>query len=178
MARTLDWRPALDRPDLLAAPVAAALRALGPGVGAHVAPIDPELADTATFCAAYGRALDESANCVLLAAKRSGETWLAACVVLATTRADVNGLARRTLGAKKASFAPMDVAVAASGMEHGGITPVGLPDGWPVLVDAAVPPSGPVVVGSGLRRSKLLVPGDLVARLPGAQVLDGLGTPA
>ena len=178
MARTLDWQPALDRPDLLAAPVAAALRALGPDADARVAPIDPELADTATFCAAYGRFLDESANCVVLAAKRSGETWLAACVVLATTRADVNGLARRTLGAKKASFAPMDVAVAASGMEHGGITPVGLPDGWPVLVDAAVPASGPVVVGSGLRRSKLLVPGDLVARVPGAQVLDAPGTSA
>lgn len=178
MAGTLDWIPALDRPDLLATPVAAALRALEPTAGqARVAAIDPDLADTATFCASYGRSLDESANCVVLAAKRSGEAWLAACVVLATTRADVNGLARRTLGAKKASFAPMDVAVAESGMEHGGITPVGLPDGWPVLVDAAVAASGPVVIGSGLRRSKLLVPGTLVAGLSGATVLDGLGVP-
>ena len=88
-----------------------------------MAAIDPELADTASFCAAYGRSLDDSANCVVLAAKRSGETILAACVVLATTRADVNGLARRTLGARKASFAPMDVAVSESGMEQGGITP-------------------------------------------------------
>ena len=179
MTATLDWAPALDRTDLLAEPVSDALRALGPPArDVRVAPIDPDRADTAAFCAAYGRALDESANCVLLSAKRSGESWLAACVVLATTRADVNGLARRTLGAKKASFAPMDVAVAASGMEHGGITPVGLPDGWPLLVDAAVASAGPVVVGSGLRRSKLLVPGALVATLPGAVVLDGLGIPA
>ena len=179
MAATLDWMPALDRPDLLADPVFEALTALGAAAHtARVAAIDPDLADTAAFCAAYGRSLDESANCVLLSARRSGETWLAACVVLATTRADVNGLARRTLGAKKASFAPMDAAVAASGMEHGGITPVGLPSGWPILVDASVAASGPVVVGSGVRRSKLLVPGDLVAGLPGVVVLDGLGVDA
>jgi prolyl-tRNA editing enzyme YbaK/EbsC (Cys-tRNA(Pro) deacylase) len=176
--RSLDWVPALDRPDLLADPVAAALRALGPeAAGARVAAIDADLADTAAFCAAYGRSLDESANCVVLAAKRGGESRLAACVVLATTRADVNGLARRTLGAKKASFAPMDRAVEATGMEHGGITPVGLPDDWPILVDVAVAGAGPVVVGSGVRRSKLLVPGTLVAGLPGAVVLEGLGVP-
>jgi len=179
VAGTLDWIPALDRPDLLAEPVAAALRSLGEGAGtARVAAIDPDVADTAAFCAAYGRSLNESANCVVLAAKRSGESVLAACVVLATTRTDVNGLARRTLGARKASFAAMDVAVAQSGMEHGGITPVGLPDGWPLLVDAAVVAAGDVVVGSGVRRSKLLLPGDLLAALPGATVLDGLGLPA
>ena len=158
--------------------MAAALRTLGPPAAeARVAAIDPELADTASFCAAYGRSLDDSANCVVLAAKRSGETILAACVVLATTRADVNGLARRTLGARKASFAPMDVAVAETGMEHGGITPIGLPTGWPLLVDAAVAAADAVVVGSGIRGSKLLVPGALVASLPGATLLDGLGTP-
>jgi prolyl-tRNA editing enzyme YbaK/EbsC (Cys-tRNA(Pro) deacylase) len=170
--------PALDRPDLLAAPVAAALRALGhDAADAQVAPIDAALADTAAFCTAYGRSLDESANCVVLAAKRGGETRMAACVVLATSRADVNGLARRTLGAKKASFAPTDRAVELTGMEHGGITPVGLPEGWPILVDGVVAAAGPVVVGSGVRRSKLLVPGALVATLPGVTVLDGLGTP-
>ena len=178
MLRTLDWVPALDRPDLLAEPVAAALRARADGAAdVRVAAIDPDLADTAAFCTAYGRSLDESANCVVLAAKRSGEAVMAACIVLATTRADVNGLARRSLGARKASFAAMDVAVAQSGMERGGITPVGLPAGWPLLVDAAVAGAGAVVVGSGVRRSKLLVPGDLVAGLPGATVLEGLGTP-
>ena len=171
--------PALDRPDLLADPVAAVLRAHGSlAAAARVAAIDPELADTASFCAAYGRSLDESANCVVLAAKRSGETILAACVVLATTRADVNGLARRTVGARKASFAAMDVAVAASGMEQGGITPIGLPAGLAGAGGRRRGRAGDVVVGSGLRRSKLLVPGALVADLPGATVLDGLGTPA
>jgi prolyl-tRNA editing enzyme YbaK/EbsC (Cys-tRNA(Pro) deacylase) len=175
---TLDWVPAVTRPDLLAAPVAAALPVLPGGDAVRVAPIDPEVADTAAFCAAYDVPLEVSANCVVLSARRSGEGQLAACLVLATTRADVNGLARRTLGARKASFAPMGLAVDETGMEHGGITPVGLPPAWRLLVDAAVAGADAVVVGSGVRRSKLLVPGHTVAALPHATVLDGLGLPA
>jgi prolyl-tRNA editing enzyme YbaK/EbsC (Cys-tRNA(Pro) deacylase) len=172
---SLAWHPAEDRTDLLGAPVAAALAAV-PGA-VWVAEIDPGLADTAAFTAAYGVPLAASANCVVVAARRAGQTTLAACVVLATTRADVNGLARRQLEARKASFAPQDVAVAESGMAYGGITPLGLPAGWPVLVDAAVAAADLVVIGSGTRGSKLAVPGALLARLPGAQVLDGLGQP-
>ncbi len=124
-----------------------------------VAEIDPGLADTAAFCAAYGVTPRQSANCVVVAGRSGETTTLAACVVLATTRADVNGLVRRRLDARKASFAAMTTAVETSGMEHGGITPVGLPAGWPVLVDAAVAEQPWVVVGSGLRRSKLVLPG-------------------
>jgi prolyl-tRNA editing enzyme YbaK/EbsC (Cys-tRNA(Pro) deacylase) len=177
---TLDWVPALDRPDLVGAPVATALSALGwdRAGGVLVAAIDPELADTAAFCAAYDVPLDVSANCVVLAARRGGTSQLAACVVLATTRADVNGVARRTLEARKASFAPMDVAVAESGMDYGGITPVGLPPGWPLLVDRAVVETDPVIVGSGVRGSKLALAGHWLAGLRGAQVVDGLGLPA
>jgi len=98
-------------------------------------------------------------------------------VVLATTRADVNGLVRRHLGARKASFAPQDVAVAESGMAYGGITPVGLPSDWPVLVDPAVAAADWVVIGSGSRGSKLAVPGSVLAALPAAAVLEGLGLP-
>jgi prolyl-tRNA editing enzyme YbaK/EbsC (Cys-tRNA(Pro) deacylase) len=124
-----------------------------------VAEIDPDLSDTAAFCEHYGIALDESANCVVIAGRRDGQPRYAACVILATTRADVNGLARRQLDVRKASFAPMDDAVAQTGMEYGGITPIGLPASWPVLVDAAVAAAGVVVVGSGLRRSKLIIEG-------------------
>jgi prolyl-tRNA editing enzyme YbaK/EbsC (Cys-tRNA(Pro) deacylase) len=166
--------PALDRPDLLAALVAAAAAAL-PRDEVLVAEIDPELADTAAFCERYEVPPEVSANCVVVAGRRGEVTTLAACVVLATTRADVNGVVRRRLDARKASFAAMDVAVEASGMEYGGITPVGLPSDWPVLVDAAVVEQAWVVVGSGVRRSKLVVPGRLLAALPGAEVVDGLG---
>jgi prolyl-tRNA editing enzyme YbaK/EbsC (Cys-tRNA(Pro) deacylase) len=172
---SLTWLPATERPDLLGAPVAAALSLL-PGP-VWVAEIDAELADTAAFCAAYDIPLEVSANCVVVAARRAGQTTLAACVVLATTRADVNGLVRRHLGARKASFAPQDVAVAESGMEFGGITPVGLPGDWPVLVDPEVEAADFVVIGSGIRGGKLAVAGSLLAALPAAEGLEGLGPP-
>jgi prolyl-tRNA editing enzyme YbaK/EbsC (Cys-tRNA(Pro) deacylase) len=175
---TLRYEPALSRPDLLAGAVLAALRDLGDAAAeVMVTPIDPGLADTAAFCAEYGVTLEESANCVVIAARRGQDTTYAACMVAATTRADVNGLVRRHLGARKASFAPVADVTAATGMEYGGITPVGLPAGWPVLVDAAVGKTDSVVIGSGIRGSKLRLPGPLLAGLPGAQVLDGLGVP-
>ncbi|MBA3906113.1 MAG: hypothetical protein H0X35_05415 [Pseudonocardiales bacterium] len=173
---TLTVVPALDRPDLLAKPVALALEQLAPADAAlvGVAEIDPALADTAEFCAAYGSPLSGSANCVVVAGRRGDDTRYAACLVLASTRADVNGLVRRRLNARKASFAPMDDAVALSGMEYGGITPVGLPAEWPVLVDAAVAAAPAIVIGSGIRGSKLALPGELAARLAGAEVIEGL----
>ena len=168
--------PALSRPDLLAAPVARALAALGEAEagGIGVAEIDPEVADTAAFCARYAVSPAESANCVVISGKREGETRYAACVIIATTRADVNNVARRELDVRKASFAAMDVAVAESGMEYGGITPLGLPAAWPVLVDAAVADTPFVVIGSGVRRSKLVLAGKLLASLPGVRVIEGL----
>jgi prolyl-tRNA editing enzyme YbaK/EbsC (Cys-tRNA(Pro) deacylase) len=177
---TLRPEPAVERPDLLAGPVAVALKALDPAEAASVAvaEIDPGLADTADFCAAYGSPLDGSANCVVVAGRRGETIRYAACLVLATTRADVNGLVRRRLDARKASFAPMADAVALTGMEYGGITPLGLPEGWPLLVDAAVAAAPMVVVGSGLRGSKLALPGALLAALPGAEVVEGLARPA
>src|SRR5258708_3449217 len=129
MMGTLRTEPALSRPDLLAPPVLAALRGWDRAAEVYVAPIDPELPDTAAFCAAYEVGLDASANCVVVAGKREGVVRYAACLVLATTRADVNGLARRQLDVRKASFAPMDAAVSETGMEYGGITPIGLPAG-------------------------------------------------
>jgi prolyl-tRNA editing enzyme YbaK/EbsC (Cys-tRNA(Pro) deacylase) len=172
---SLTWLPAADRPDLLAAPVAAALASANGPV--WVAAIDDDLADTAAFTDAYGVPPEASANCVVVATRRAGETALVACVVLATTRADVNGLVRRHLGARKASFAPQDVAVAATDMAYGGITPVGLPSSWPLLIDGAVAAADLVVIGSGIRGSKLAVPGPVLAALPGAVVLQGLGRP-
>ena len=169
-----------DRPDLVAPSVAAAVAAWQGDVSADefwVAEIDPALADTQAFCDRYGVRMDRSANCVILAARREGRSWFAACLVLATTRADVNGLAKKHLGASKISFAAMDAATAASEMEFGGITPIGLPAGWPVLIDEAVAAADRVVIGSGMRRSKISLPGAALAALPNAVVLPGLGRP-
>lgn len=176
----LDAVPALGRPDLVAPPVAAALAEMNgvlAGTSVGVAEIDSRFADTSAFCEHYQVAPGESANCVIVSGRREGETRFAACVVLATTKADINRVVRRSLGVRKASFAPVDLAVAATGMEYGGITPIGLPPGWPVLVDAAVVATPLVVIGSGVRRSKLLLPGEALALLPAAAVLPDLGVP-
>ena len=170
---TLHAVPALDRPDLLADPVAVALKECDADrVG--VAEIDPDLADTAAFCEAYDSPLEKSANCVVVAGKRAGVLRYAACVVLATTRADVNGVVKRRLDVRKASFAPMDDAVAVTGMAYGGITPIGLPADWPLWIAPGVAQASAVVIGSGTRHGKLAVPGDLLAALPNAVVVDDL----
>lgn len=172
--------PAPDRLDDLIGPVADAVRHWRGSVPAEqivYVETDPRWADTEVFVEHYGpELLEQSANCVVVAGKRGGETTLAACVVLSTTRVDVNGVVRRQLGARKASFAPMDTATGETGMEYGGITPVGLPADWPLLIDSAVVDLPYVLVGSGRRRGKLLVPGKAFAEMPGAVVLEGLGT--
>jgi len=177
IAGSLTVVPAPTRTDLLAEPVAKALAALADPDAVGVAEIDPSLADTAAFCEAYGSPLEASANCVVVAGKRAGEVRFAAALVLATTRADVNGVIKRRLDVRKASFAPMDEAVSLTGMEYGGITPVGLPEDWLLLVDSVVADTDVVVIGSGLRRSKIVLPGPALAKLPGAEVVDGLGRP-
>jgi prolyl-tRNA editing enzyme YbaK/EbsC (Cys-tRNA(Pro) deacylase) len=165
---TLDWQPAARHTELLASPVAAAIGAVP---SARVAPIDAALADTAAFCEAYDVAMGHSANCVVVAGKRGGEVRYAAVLVLASMRADINGAVRRHLDVRKISFASMDVAIALTEMEYGGITPIGLPAGWPVLVDQAVVAADRVVIGSGIRASKLLVDSTDLLLLPGAEEL-------
>jgi prolyl-tRNA editing enzyme YbaK/EbsC (Cys-tRNA(Pro) deacylase) len=168
----LDWAAASS--ELIATPVATALETWTRAADVLAAAIDPDLADTAEFCARYDVALEDSANCVIIAGRRGDVTRYAACVVLATTRADVNGVVRKRLDARKASFAAMDDAVELSGMEYGGITPIGLPAEWPILIDRAVLERPAVVIGSGLRRSKIALPPGALADLPGAEVIDGL----
>jgi prolyl-tRNA editing enzyme YbaK/EbsC (Cys-tRNA(Pro) deacylase) len=141
-AETLTWKPVQEASDLLASPVAKAVAIIP---SAQVAEIDP--------------------------GRRGGEARYAAVMVLATMRADVNGVIRRELDVRKCSFAPMDEAVALTGMEYGGITPIGLPKDWAILVDEAVVAAGQVVVGSGLRRSKMVLPATALLDLPSARCL-------
>lgn len=181
---TLAWVRAVDRPDLLADPVRAAVEAWAAADdrvadAVLVTEIDPDLADTAALTAAYDLPPAASANCVLVAGRREGVERVAAAVVRATTRADVNNAVKRLLDVRKASFLATDRAVEESGMEYGGITPLGLPAGYRVLVDARVAADDPdagalVVVGSGLRRSKVALPGALLASAPGVEVVEDL----
>jgi prolyl-tRNA editing enzyme YbaK/EbsC (Cys-tRNA(Pro) deacylase) len=172
---TLHITLAIEHPDLLARPVMDVLSHLDTAGEIGVAEIDPTLSDTAAFCDRYKVSMGQAANCVVLEAKRGDQSWFAACVILGSTRADINGLARKTLDARKVSFASMEQAVTKTGMEYGAITPVGLPNDWPILIDKAVVDSEYVIIGSGIRTSKLAVPGSFLVSLPNAQVLEGLG---
>jgi prolyl-tRNA editing enzyme YbaK/EbsC (Cys-tRNA(Pro) deacylase) len=163
-----------ERPDLLADPTLAALTALGLLEAVGVVPIDPDISDTAATQDAYGLDARQLVNCVLVGGKRDGVERIAAALVPADKRADVNGFVRRRLDVRKASFLPRETAVESSGMEYGGITPIGLPSAWPLLLDAAAAQETLVVIGSGVRRSKLLVPGAVLASLPGAEVSEDL----
>jgi prolyl-tRNA editing enzyme YbaK/EbsC (Cys-tRNA(Pro) deacylase) len=171
---TLSSVPASLRPDLLAAPTRLALARSGLLEQVGVVEIDPSLSDTATTQHEFGLELDALANCVVVGGKREGSERLAACVVLADSRADVNGVVKRFLDVRKASFLTVDRAVGLTGMEYGGITPIGLPAEWPVLIDRRVTEAGLVVIGSGVRRSKILLPGGLFERILHAEIVDGL----
>ena len=182
-ATEIGWQPALERADLLGPPVAAALRALeasspqGAGLArrARVVPIDPDHSDTGALNARYSLDPEATGNCVLVAGRRTGQERIAACVVRATDSADINHVVKRRIDVRKASFLPVERAVQMSGMEYGGITPIGLPEDWRLFIDGAVADRDTVLIGSGVRHSKLLVPGALLVALPGAERVESLG---
>ena len=153
----LDFLPFEEAKELVGKPVSVYIEKNNLAGDIQVSRIDPGLADTTAFCEHYQIGMGVSANCVVVEAKRADRVWYAACLVLATTRADVNGIVRRQLDARKISFAPMDTAITLTKMEYGGITPIGLPEDWPILIDEEVVKQSKVIIGSGVRDSKLLV---------------------
>ena len=167
---TLTFLPVGEHTDLVATPVKNVLGAIDAS-DVYVGEIDASLSDTAAFCAHYKIGPELGANCVIVEAKRGERVWHAACVILGADRIDVNGAVKKQLDARRVSFASMDTAVALTGMEYGGITPVGLPAEWALLVGDAVANTDRVIIGSGVRASKLLVPGTFLASLPNANVL-------
>lgn len=166
----LTWVPLRDDLDAVAATVADAARA-GAVPSARVARIDPDLADTQAFCDSYGVGLEESANCVVVLARRGERATRAAVLVLAAERADINSVVRRHLDARKISFADQAETEQLAGMTSGGITPIGLPADWPLLIDEAVAAADRVVIGGGVRDAKVEVSGAELVALPGAEVL-------
>ena len=172
---SLDVMAAVEHPELLTPSVHQALLDWDRGDAVSVIEIDPDLADTQALTDAYDLPLTASANCVVVAGKRAGEERVAACVVTADTRADVNNLVKRVLDVRKASFLSTDRAVAEASMEYGGITPIGLPRSWRLLVDAPVADIDVAIIGSGVRRSKLLLRGADLAAYPRVELTEGLG---
>ncbi len=143
------------------------------GIEHEIVACDPDLADTAAFCEAYGYAPEDSANTIVVAGKSTPAVY-AACVVLATTRLDVNGAVRRRLGARKASFASAEETKQLTGMLIGGVTAFGLPADVPLWVDAAVMARPRIILGGGSRSCKLLVAPSTLLQVPQAEVVDQL----
>ncbi|HWC03928.1 MAG TPA: YbaK/EbsC family protein [Methylomirabilota bacterium] len=146
------------------------------GVPFEVLRCDPEHADTAAFCAHYGYPAERAANTIVVASKREPRQY-AACVVLATTRLDVNHAVRDLLGAAKCSFASAEEMHALTGMRVGGVTAFGLPGGLPLYVDARVMDLDWIILGTGGRNGKIRIAPAVFHRLPGARVVEGLALP-
>ena len=140
-----------------------------------VSEIDPGFADTAEFCNFYDIGLDISANTIVIEAKRAGNIWHCACNILATTRADINKIIRKHINAKTASFASMDFAVSKTKMEHGGIGIIGMPKDWPILIDSKVLDHEYVIIGSGIRGSKIAITPNALIKITYATVIENMG---
>ena len=149
----------------------------GLGVPWELQPIDPAFADTAAFCERYGVPPGHAANTIVVASKTEPRQYCA-CVVLATTRLDVNHAVRKLLGVRKASFASAEETRALTGMMIGGVTVFALPEGLPIYVDARVMDPPWIILGGGSRSSKIRTSPEVFRRLPGATVVPGLGTEA
>ena len=147
------------------------------GAGYEVVPCDPDLADTAAFCEAYGYAPEDSANAIVVVGKSDPPTY-AMCLVLADHRLDVNKVVRKRLGTRKASFASAEDTVELTGMQIGGVTPFGVTADLPVWIDARVMERDQLIIGGGSRDRKLLVPPATLLAHPGAEVVEGLARPA
>jgi prolyl-tRNA editing enzyme YbaK/EbsC (Cys-tRNA(Pro) deacylase) len=139
----------------------------------EIVPCDPALADTASFCDAYGYEMQDSANTIVVVGKSDPRTYVA-CVVLATNRLDVNGAVRKRLGVKRASFADAETTREITGMAIGGVTVIGLPDELSIWVDSKVMERERIILGGGSRSCKVLGPPALLRALPNVEVVEGL----
>ena len=156
------------------APIRAALERSG--VAYEVLDCDPDLADTAVFCAHYGYAHEESANTILVKSKTGAEQFVV-CVLLATTRLDVNKAVRKRMGVRKASFAAADDTKRITGMEIGGVTPIALPEDLKIWVDQRVVEAPRVILGAGIRAAKIIVPPAYFRSLANCEIIADLALP-
>jgi prolyl-tRNA editing enzyme YbaK/EbsC (Cys-tRNA(Pro) deacylase) len=134
---------------------------------------DPDLADTAAFCDAYGFAPEECANTIVVIGKSDPPVYVA-CVVLATTKLDVNKTVSKKLGVKRCSFANGEQTAELTGMMIGGVTAIGLPGDLALWIDSAVMNQERIVLGGGNRSSKLLCAPKLLEEMPNSEVVENL----
>lgn len=162
----------MEHTDLLAPGIAGYLGQLGAPY--EVVPIDPEYADTAAFCEKYGYPPEQSANTIIIASKRKEPTVYCACVVLATTRLDVNRTVKRLMEVSRVSFANAEQMMELTGMKVGGVTPFGLPEDLPLYIDSRIVALDWIILGSGNRAAKIKISPDIFARMTSATAIENL----
>jgi prolyl-tRNA editing enzyme YbaK/EbsC (Cys-tRNA(Pro) deacylase) len=178
MPQPLHFEPAINRPDLVPESIIELLKnwtGSTPVKEIWAAPINPDFADSAKFCEHYEVDPAAGANCVIVEAVRGAKRTLAACLVPVNCRIDVNKTARKTLDARRVSFAPLEEVLEATKMEYGGVTPIGLPEDYPILIDSRIAALDRLIIGGGYRKSKISIPGKALTELPNAKVVEGLG---
>ena len=145
------------------------------GLSYEVIEIDPALADTSLFCEHYGFPMEQSGNTIIVASKKEPKVFVA-CVVLATTRLDVNKRVRKLMGVSKASFASQKEMKILTGMEVGGVTPFSLPEELKLYVDSLIMELEWVILGGGGRDHKLKISPEVFHQL-GAEIVENLALP-
>ena len=145
------------------------------GLPHKVIEIDPALADTALFCENYGFPMKQSGNTIIVASKKKPKVFVA-CVVLATTRLDVNKRVRNLMGVSKVSFASAEEMKALTGMEIGGVTPFSLPEEIKLYVDSRIMELNWLILGGGGRDKKLKISPEVFHKL-GAEIIENLALP-
>ena len=169
---TLAFRPIEVNDSLVASTVSLGVFDNAIADDVFVAAVDPEFSDTSVFCEHYRVEPGAATNCLVVEARRGEKIWYSVCLILASDSADVNGVIRKKLGARKVSFAPKDVALELTGMEYGGITPIGLPTDWDSYIDESIMNQEFIVIGGGVRGSKVAIRPMALLELPNVQVLD------
>lgn len=176
---SLEFIPASRALDLVAPATKARLQALSDRFSldddVQVGRINPDFAGGVDFCSRYGIEESRGANCVVVEGRRGERKTYAACLVpVCAGRTDFNGIVRKALDARQVSLAPLPFVLERTGMEYGSITVIGLPEDWRIFIDPAVVRQETVVIGSGLKISKLQIRTDILKNLPGAEVVEGL----
>jgi len=151
--------------------VLAALEDLG--LAYEVVEIDPAFADTAAFCEKYGYPPEKAANTLIVASKKEPRSYCS-CVILATSRLDVNHRVKKLMGVSKASFATADEMMQLTGMLVGGVTPLALPADLPLYVDSRIMGLDWIILGGGGRHLKIRICPEVFTKL-GAEVVEELG---
>lgn len=172
---------AVDNPSLIAPPIKTFLAQWNGQVSKNeilVAEINPEFSDSLSFCKKYNIPLTQGGNCLVIEAQRGNDISYAACLVPINSKANLNSIVRKHLNARRVSLAEKDFAVQTSGMEYGSITIIGLPSEWSLLIDESLISITNLVIGGGLRKSKLLIQGELLSKLPNATIIHDLASKA